>query len=364
MSDILNKEHIPVIMVADDDTRIREVLSNILEQEGYRVVEAKDGNTVIKIISSEEVDVVLLDINMPGMNGIDVTRRLKSDDELKLIPIVIVTGEKELKLRLEALKAGADDFLIKPPHFAELSTRVKSLLKVKAYNDHQRNYRKILEKQVAERTEQLQMALSEIKNTSLYTIHHLSRAAEYKDEDTAIHIQRMSSYAAAIAEKMELSKEDVELILYTSSMHDIGKIGIPDSILLKKGKLDSDEWKQMQKHTLIGAEILDGSNNIFIRKGKVIALSHHEKWDGTGYPKGLKGKEIPLEGRICAVADVFDALTTQRPYKEAFSLEKAVEIISEGRAKHFDPDITDAFLAILNRITDIMHSFKQNVGMG
>ena len=344
----------PIILVADDEQKIRESLSDILELEGYKVVEAVDGLSVIDKITPESVDVVLLDINMPGLSGIEITKKLKSDERLKVIPIVIVTGQNDQKLRIEALKAGADDFLVKPPHFAELNARVRSLLKVKAYNDHMMTYQKELEKQVASRTKQLQEALVRIKATSLDTIHRLSRAAEYKDEDTATHIQRMSSYAAAVAREIGLPDHEVEIILYTSSMHDIGKIGIPDHILLKKGKLEPDEWEIMKSHSRIGAEILQESSSDFIKKGRIIALTHHEKWDGSGYPQGLVGKDIPIEGRICAIADVFDALTTKRPYKEPFSLEKAAEIIKEGKGSHFDPVVADAFFSIFDDIVKIM----------
>ncbi len=357
-------ERAAIIMVADDEPKIRKSLHDILDLEGYDVIEAYDGLSVLDQITPESVDVVLLDINMPGINGLEITKKLKNNNKLKHIPIIIVTGQNDQELRIEALKAGADDFLVKPPHFAELSARVRSLLKVKAYNDHMMNYQKELEKQVADRTQQLEQALSKIKTASLDTIHRLSRAAEYKDEDTATHIQRMSSYAAAVAGEMGLPDSEVELILYTSSMHDIGKIGIPDNILLKKGKLTAEEWKQMKMHTIIGAEILQGSNNDFIRKGRVIALTHHEKWDGSGYPEGLKGAEIPVEGRICAIADVFDALTTKRPYKEAFSVEKATEIIKNGRASHFDPDVTDSFFNIIEDLVEIMNKLNCNSRTG
>jgi putative two-component system response regulator len=344
----------PVILVADDEPKVRQSLSDILRIEDYDVIEASDGLAVIDKITPGSVDVILLDINMPGLDGLEITKKLKADEQLKVIPIVIVTGQNDQKLRIEALKAGADDFLVKPPHFAELIARVRSLLKVKAYNDHMMTYQKELEKQVASRTEQLQSALARIKTASLDTIHRLSRAAEYKDEDTATHIQRMSSYAAAVAKELGLPDSEIELILYTSSMHDIGKIGIPDQILLKKGKLNADEWEQMKTHTLIGGEILKGSSSDFLKKGRVIALTHHEKWDGSGYPEGLTGPDIPIEGRICAIADVFDALTTKRPYKEPFSIDKAVDIIKEGRGSHFDPEVADAFLNNFENIIKIM----------
>ena len=353
-----NESNAATILVADDEPMIRQVLSDILLMEGHRVIEAVDGNDVMMKVQSEPVDVILLDINMPGMNGLEITRLLKSDDGLKHIPVVIVTGQNDQKLRIDALKSGADDFLVKPPHFAELSARVKSLIKVKAYNDHMLNYQKTLEKQVAERTKQLEEAMNELKDASLDTIHRLSIAAEYRDDDTSTHIKRMSNYATVLARKAGLSEADVEMILYTASMHDIGKIGIPDKILLKKGKLDPEEWEIMKAHTTRGAKILKGSSSEFLKRGSIIALTHHEKWDGTGYPNGLSGESIPIEGRICAVADVFDALTTARPYKDAFPVEKAFRIISEGRGSHFDPDLVDAFLSIKDEILSIMENLN------
>ncbi len=211
---------------------------------------------------------------------------------------------------------------------------------------------------VVERTAELKQAIGEIKLASLDTIHRLVRAAEYKDEDTGAHIQRMSQYSAAIARKVGLEGSKMENILYAAPMHDVGKIGIPDYILLKPGKLDLCEWEVIKKHTVIGAEILRGSDAEFIQQAEAIALTHHEKWDGSGYPRGLRGLEIPLAGRIVAIADVFDALTSKRPYKEPFSIEKSFEIIKQGRGSHFDPDVVDAFFAIQDEILSIKEKYK------
>jgi putative two-component system response regulator len=240
----------------------------------------------------------------------------------------------------------------------EIRARVSSLLKVKAYNDHMRHYQKELEAEVAKRTEQLRQAFEKIKESSLDTIYRLSRAAEYKDEETGAHIRRMSHSSAAVARRLGLDDHAVEVILYASPMHDVGKIGIPDHVLLKPGKLSVEEREIMKQHTFIGARILAGSDADFIRLGEVVALTHHEKWDGSGYPRGLQGLEIPQAGRISAIADVFDALTSKRPYKEAFSLEKSLDIIRGGRGSHFDPDVVDAFLAILDEILAIREKHK------
>lgn len=346
------------VLVVDDEDRILRLMEALLIPLGYEVILAHDGEDAIKKVREIPPDVILLDIMMPKMDGFEVARQLKGDETTKIIPIVMVTALKEVEDRVKALEMGADDFLTKPVDKTELEARVRSLLKVKAYNDHMRDYQKELEAEVAKRTKQLRQALEKVKVASLDTIHRLSKAAEYKDEDTGAHILRMSNYSAAVARKMGLDETTVESILYAAPMHDIGKIGTPDSILLKPGKLDPDEWEIMKQHAVNGGRILEGSDAEFINLGEVIALSHHEKWDGAGYPQGLSGEKIPLVGRIVAIADVFDALTSKRPYKGPFSLEKSYEIIREGRGNHFAPDVVDAFFAIEDEILTIKERYK------
>ena len=225
-------------------------------------------------------------------------------------------------------------------------------------NDYLRNYQNELENEVSKRTEELQKAFEKIKQVSLETIYRLTRAAVSKDEGTGAHIERLSLYAAATARTMGLDEATVENILYASPMHDVGKIGIPDRILLKKGKLDHKEWEIMKQHTIIGAKILERTDIEILKLGEVIALTHHEKWDGSGYPQGLAGTQIPLAGRITAIADVFDALVSPRPYKEAFPVERAFEIIEKERGKHFDPEVTDAFFANRDEILSIKEQYK------
>jgi putative two-component system response regulator len=220
------------------------------------------------------------------------------------------------------------------------------------------NYQKELESEVTRRTEELKHAFERIKAASLETIYRLSMASEYKDEDTGSHIKRMSRYCAAVARRMGLDESTIETILYAAPMHDLGKIGIPDLILTKPAKLDPLEWEIMKQHAAIGAGILEGADAEFLKLARVIALTHHEKWNGSGYPGGLKGADIPLAGRITAIADVFDALTSKRPYKEPFSLDKSFSIIREERGRHFDPDVVDAFLTIENGIVSIKDRYK------
>jgi putative two-component system response regulator len=348
------------ILVVDDEVRNLELIEALLAPLGHDIILAHDGEEALNEVERDPPDLILLDIMMPKINGLEVAKKIKEDEDKNIIPIVMVTALKETEDRVKALQVGADDFLSKPLDKTELRARVQSLLKVKAYNDHMRNYQKELEAKVAKRTEKLKNAFEKLEAYSLDTIHRLTRAAEYKDEDTGAHIQRMSRYSAEIARHMGLGENVSKYILYAAPMHDIGKIGIPDSILLKPGKLDPDEWEIMKRHTIFGGEILKGAKSGYLKLGEVIAMSHHEKWDGSGYPKGLKGKKIPKVGQIVAIADVFDALTSKRPYKEAFPLEKSFAIIREGRSNHFAPDVVDAFFAVKNEILSINEKYKDN----
>jgi putative two-component system response regulator len=265
----------------------------------------------------------------------------------------MVTALNEVEDRVKALESGADDFLTKPVEEIELKARVSSLLKVKAYNDYMKDYQRVLEEEVGRKTLELRRAMDGLKNASLETILRLARASEYRDDDTGDHIKRVSYCSEVIARNMGMSQSFIDAIRYASPMHDVGKIGIPDNILLKPGKLDPDEWETMKTHTTIGKEILSNSEFEFVKLAEEIAFTHHEKWNGTGYPRGLKESEIPLSGCITAIIDVFDALLSERPYKKPFPLEKALAIIEEGRGSHFDPDVVVAFNASLDEIMRI-----------
>ncbi|MBL6974827.1 MAG: response regulator [Deltaproteobacteria bacterium] len=340
------------ILVVDADDKSRAILVASLKPLGHHVTTAVDGQDALQKIVAEPPDMIILDVMMPRldvmmprMNGYEVVGRMKGHDENRFIPIVMVSGLKDEKARVAAFDAGVDDFLIKPVGRTELKARVGSLLKVKAYHDHVRSRHKKLEAEVEARTIQLQRAREKINLAARETILKLSRAAEYKDEETGAHILRMSHYAAAITRTLGLGDELAETILHVSPMHDIGKIGTPDSILFKPGPLDTDEREVMQQHTVVGGMILEGSDSDCIQMAEQIARCHHEKWDGTGYPRGLKGQEIPLESRIAALADFFDAVTSSRPYrKQPFTPAKASSMILEGRGTHFDPEVVDAFL--------------------
>ena len=330
------------VLVVDDEPSNLQLLRQVLLDK-YQLSFATNGPKALEIMKKIKPDLVLLDIMMPSMDGYETCREIKADPQTSSIPVIFITALGKTEDERRGFDVGGVDYITKPISPPIVLARV---------NTHLTLYRhqQILERTVQERTQQLQEAFETIKYNSLDTIHRLSKAAEYKDENTADHLFRMSNYSCAIARAMGVNPDTVESILYASPMHDIGKIGIPDSILLKPGQLTSEEWEIMKQHPVIGGKILEGSDKKIIRLGEIIALTHHEKWDGTGYPKGLKGDEIPKTGRIVAIADVFDALTSRRPYKEAFSNKKAFEIINQSRGTHFDPQVVDAFFSIKDEI--------------
>jgi putative two-component system response regulator len=342
----------PTILVVDDDEQVRALMQALLQSLGYRTQLAEDGVEALEMIAASPPDLVLMDATMPRLSGVEAVRRLKASETTRIIPIIMVTGLHDMDSKVKALEAGVDDFLGKPWEQVELKARIASLLKVKAGNDQSRR-QKDLEAEVEKRTRQLEGALTRQRTLSLEAIYRLSRASEFRDEDTGAHLRRMSHYSAAIARRMDLPKRTIEAILYASPMHDVGKIGIPDQILLKPGRLEPHEMQIMKMHTTIGSQILHGSTTDFLKLGEVIALTHHEKWDGSGYPRGMAAAKIPLAGCITAIADVFDALTTRRPYKEPFTVEKAFAIVREGREKHFHPEVVDAFFSITDEIMRI-----------
>jgi putative two-component system response regulator len=348
----------PVVLVVDDDDRNRRLLEALLIPAGYEVIMAVDGGDAVEKALADCPDVILMDVMMPRMNGFEATRRIKLDPDARIVPVVMVTSLDAVSDRVQAMESGADDFLTKPVDKSELLARVRTLVKVKAYSDHLRHYQRELEAEVERKTQQLSKALSSLKSSSLNTIFRLSRTAEFKDEDTGAHIQRMSHTSAVMARGLGLPETVVDRILYAAPLHDIGKVGIPDRILLKPGKLDPDEWEIMKRHTIIGARILEGDSSGILRLGEVIALNHHERWDGKGYPNGKAGRRIPLAARIVSVADVFDALLSRRPYKEPFSLDESLSIIREWRGRNFDPAVVDVFFSVLDEVMDIRDSFR------
>lgn len=335
-------------------------MCQVLGRQGYNTDSVSNGKSALEKASAASPDLILLDLKMPGMDGFEVARMIKKNAETSDIPIIAITGHDNVDNHVKAFDLGVDGYISKTAARASIIAMVRSHLKVKQLNDQMKAYQQNLETQVAHRTNQLNQALEQLKNASLDTIFKLTSASEYRDNETGAHIKRMSHYSAVVARKMGLKDKTVEALLYAAPMHDIGKIGIPDKILLKPGKLDDEEWEIMKKHTIIGADILKGSNINYVRMGETIALTHHEKWNGSGYPYGLKGRKIPLVGRITAIADVFDALTSDRPYKKAFSIEKSNQIISQERGEHFDPDVVDAFFEVQDAILQIKESYQED----
>ena len=328
-----------VILVVDDTPENIDVLSGTLRSE-YKVKAALNGEKALKLAFTEpHPDLILLDIMMPGMDGYEVCRALKANPRTHKIPVVFITAKSEVADEQKGLEMGAVDYITKPISPPIVKIRVQTHLALSNQNH-------ILEKKVIERTEQL-------NQTRLEIIRRLGRAAEYKDNETGMHVIRMSHYARLLAEAISDDQQWIDLIFNAAPMHDIGKIGIPDNILLKPGKLDDKEWDIMRKHPEFGANIIGDHNSELMQMAKEIAITHHEKWNGFGYPYKLKGEEIPLSGRIVAIADVFDALTTERPYKKAWTVEDAVNLINEESGKHFDPELVSLFHKVLPEILEI-----------
>ncbi len=348
----------PKILIVDDEKLNVDLIEAFLLPYGYEIYKAYNGDDALEIIFKEEPDIVLLDVMMPGKNGFEVTEIIKNTPKTLDIPVLLVTALSDRESRIRGVEVGADDFISKPIDKTLLLARVRSLLKVRAFNMLQKEYRRNLETEVKKLTQEIQATYEKLKKAYQDTIYRLSLAAEFKDEDTYNHIKRVGYMAGELSKTLGLSKEKQELIFLTAPMHDIGKIGIPDEILFKPGKLTKEEFEVMKQHTVIGAKILGGSNVDYLETGAIIALNHHEKFDGSGYPNGLVGKDIPIEGRVVAIVDVFDALTSKRPYKEPFPIDQSLKIILDSRGTHFDPEITDAFFDIRDKILEIKEQFK------
>jgi putative two-component system response regulator len=332
------------LLVVDGDEAQRTQLSAMVLSQGYRCLGSDNGIHAMETIESHEIDLILLAIKLSGRSGIQLLQEIRAKNSET--PVIMVVDIRDTDAAVQCVRLGAYDFVTLPINPVLLEMRTRRALEQRRLEFQTQEYRQTLESRVAERTRDLSQNLARIKSASIETIIRLSRSAEYKDEDTGSHIERVSRYTAFVAERMGLSDAFVESILYASSMHDIGKIGIPDRILLKAGKLTDEEWDVMKQHTIIGARILDGAEADVVKLGSVIALSHHEKWNGTGYPLGLKGQDIPLSGRITSIADVFDSLTSKRVYREDdFSPVETFRIIEQSVGIQFDPAVFAAFKA-------------------
>ena len=334
------------VLVVDDMPANIDVLRGILRDD-YRVKVATSGERALKIARSTPLpDPILLDIMMPAMDGLEVCAQLKADARTRRIPVIFVTAMGEVSDETRGFEVGGVDYITKPVSPPLVLARVRAQL---ALYDQNRE----LEAKVRERTAQL-------NSSRLQIIQTLGRAAEFKDEDTGLHVVRMSFYAKLIALAMGMTEEDAEALFDASPMHDIGKIGIPDRILQKPARLEESEWSVMQKHPEIGARIIGqvAEDSSLLELARIIAVSHHEKWDGSGYPHGLQGEAIPIEGRIVALADVFDALTSTRPYKREWPVEEALELIRSQSGSHFDPEV----VAAMERVIGEMLAIKARYG--
>ncbi|MGZ5007499.1 MAG: HD domain-containing phosphohydrolase [Methylobacter sp.] len=347
------KKEVARILIVDDESVNLKLLDKMLSAQGYsNLVLVQDSRQVLELYRQARTDLILLDINMPHLDGFQVMEQLKALDDPLFPPVVILTAQHGQDFLLRALNAGARDFITKPFYCNELLARVRNMLDAQLMQRLLYDQKNVLNEMVRSRTD-------ELRRTRLQVVQQLGRAAEYRDNETGNHILRMSHISALLAKSIGWNEADCELMLHASPMHDIGKIGIPDHILLKPGKFEPEEWEIMKTHAVIGANILEGDDSDLMKCAGEIALTHHEKWDGSGYPHGLSGEAIPLTGRIAALADVFDALTSVRPYKKAWTVEAAVDLIKDNSGSHFDPDLVVVFLEQLPEILKICARFSE-----
>ncbi|GAA5139712.1 response regulator [Thalassotalea piscium] len=326
----MNNQQATILIVDDEPVNLR-VLKQVLQEE-YRLIFAKSGAEALRLAQSKKPNLILLDIMMPDITGLDVCQQLKAEPTTAKIPVIFVTALNDHTDEAQGLEVGAVDYITKPVSSAVVKARVATHLSL--------------------------VQADELRRTRLQIIQRLGHASEYKDNETGMHVMRMSHYSKVIALAYGFSEDRADNLLHAAPMHDLGKIGIPDSIMLKPGKLTDEEFEIMKTHPEIGASILGEDDSDLITLAKVVALTHHEKWNGKGYPNGLIGEEIPIEGRIVAIADVFDALTSVRPYKDAWPVEKAMGFIKEQSGQHFDPDLVVLFEQELDKILTIKDRWK------
>lgn len=322
----------PRILIVDDESANLKVMREVLGNQ-YRMSFAKSGAAALALLEKEQPKLILLDIMMPDMNGFEVCEILKSTPALSHIPIIFVTALGDESDEFKGFELGAVDYITKPISPAIVRARVKTHLSL--------------------------VQAEQLKQAHVDLVHRLGRAAEYKDTDTGEHIARMSQYSKLLALEFGMGEQQAELLRQAAPMHDVGKIGIPDAILLKPGRLTPDEFDHMKQHAAIGAQILANSSSPLLQLAHKLAIEHHEKWDGSGYPNGLKGEQISVEGRIVAIADVFDALTSKRPYKEAWGVEEALEHMQAQAGKHFDPHLINLFVNKLDAIIAIKNAYQE-----
>ncbi len=348
------------IVVVDDETPNLKLIDRVLDIGGYtEITLISDPTTVVDFYKENGTDLFLIDLNMPLMDGFEVIAALMALNDDFLPPILVLTAQQAQEYRQKALDVGARDFVTKPFVVNELLARVRNQLEIRQAQSQLRNQNQNLEAMVQERTKELQIAHHQLHESRLQVVRRLGRAAEYRDNETGLHIIRMSYISVVIGRAAGMDEEAIDLLLNASPMHDIGKIGMPDNILLKPGKFEPEEWEIMKTHAQIGADILSGDDSPMMMMAREIALSHHEKWDGSGYPNGHKGENIPLVGRIAALADVFDALTSVRPYKKAWSVDEAIDYIKDHSGKQFDPKMVEYFMQNIDEIVSIKEKYME-----
>lgn len=325
------------LLVVDDSPENIDVLRGILGAD-YSIKVATSGQLALKIVAAQPPDLILLDVMMPEMDGYEVCRQLKENESTRHIPVIFVTARDDMEDETHGFELGAADYITKPVSPAIVRARVRSHLALA-------DQRRYLQTLVEERTGELELSNHKLEQNYLTMIRQLGRAADYRDNETGLHVVRVGNYCKLLGSAAGFLETRAETLMYASMMHDIGKIGIPDHILLKPGKLTNEEFDVIKGHPQIGAEIIGDHDAEVMQMAREVSLTHHEKWNGKGYPHGLSGTDIPLVGRIVAIADVFDALTCVRPYKTAWTVERAMELISSEAGQHFDPELVKLFLS-------------------
>lgn len=320
------------LLLVDDEPSNLHVLKQIL-QEDYHLLFAKNGRKALELSREKQPDLVLLDVMMPELSGYDVCRELKQDHRTAKNPVIFISALSDITDEAHGFEAGAVDYITKPVNPSIVKARVATHLSL--------------------------VRSEELQETQLEIIQRLGRAAEYKDNETGLHVIRMSHYSRLLALAAGFSEQAADQLFHAAPMHDVGKIGIPDHIMLKPGKLDDAEWQIMRRHPQIGAEIIGEHDSSLLKSARIISMTHHEKWDGSGYPNQLRGEEIPLIGRIVSVVDVFDALTSDRPYKKAWSVEEAVNLLQRESGRHFDPELTGLFMKEMSGVIEIMQRWSE-----